>query len=93
MYRQQILDLIKDCQDAERNGASLDDIRFHIFPDFIKPFLDSTIDFLNWIKDDREYSTFYYDVQESGVCAKPVEAAAMILETIIVFALEQNEKA
>ena len=92
MYRQQILDLIKNCQEAARKGASLDDIRLKVLPDLIKPFLDSAIDFLNWIKDDREYSYFYYDVQESGVCAKPVEAAALILETLIVFTLEQSKK-
>ena len=44
--------------------------------------------FLDWIKDDREYATFYYDAQQSGVCAKPREAAALILEQIALDAIE-----
>jgi hypothetical protein len=48
------------------------------------------VDFLNWVKEDREYALFYFDVQESGVCAKPRETAALILEAIIVDALELN---
>jgi hypothetical protein len=92
MYRQPILELIKKSQEAERNGASHDDIRQLILPDLIKPFLDSAKDFLNWIKDDREYSAFYYDVQESGICATPAEAAALILDTIVIFHLEDSEK-
>jgi hypothetical protein len=85
MYRQQILELIKTCQEAERNGFSLEEIRFGILPELIKPLLTNAVDFLRWVKESPEYSCFYYDVQESGVCAKPVEVAAIILEAIAGF--------
>jgi hypothetical protein len=91
MYRQQILALLKTCQEAESKGASPVDIRSQILPVLIQPFLDSAKDFLTWIKEDREYSSYYFEVQESGVCAKPVEAAALILEAIVVDHLEQGE--
>lgn len=77
--------MIKKCQEAERNGFSLEEIRFQILPELIEPLLASASDFLLWVKESREYSCFYYDVQESGVCAKPVEAAALILEAIAGF--------
>jgi hypothetical protein len=85
MYRQQILELLAKCQEAERNGFSLEEIRFEILPELIKPLLTSAADFLLWVKESPEYSCFYFDVQERGVCAKPVEAAAMILEAIVSF--------
>jgi hypothetical protein len=91
MYHQRILELIAACQVAQQKGVSLDEMRSRILPDLTKPFLDSATDFLNWIKEDRQYSTFYYEVQESGVCAKPVEAAALILEAILIFFLEENQ--
>lgn len=91
MYRQQILELIKTCQEAEANGASLEGIRSRVLPDLIKPVLDSAKGFLTWIKEDREYSSFYFEVQESGVCAKPIEVAALILEAIVLDHLEQGE--
>jgi hypothetical protein len=90
MYRQQILELIEKCQVAEGAGLSLNDIRFDSLPELIKPLLESPEDFLGWIKEDLEYSYFYFDVQESGVCAKPVEAVAMILEAIVIDALENK---
>jgi hypothetical protein len=85
MYGQQILELIKTCQEAERNGFSLEEIRFEILPELMKPLLISAADFLLWVKESPEYSCFYFDVQESGICAKPVEAAALILESITGF--------
>ena len=84
MYRQQILELIEKCKEAERAGFSLKDIRYDLLPELIKHMLESSADFLNWIKEDREYAYFYFEVQESGTCAKPKEAAAMIVEAIVL---------
>jgi hypothetical protein len=88
MYRQQILELIEKCRVAEGAGLGLNDIRFASLPELIKPLLESPEDFLRWVKEDRDYSYYYFDVQESGVCAKPVEAVAMILEAIVIDTLE-----
>jgi hypothetical protein len=82
--------LIERSTAARRAGLSLNDIRTRVLADEINQALREIApqEFLEWIKDDREYSFFYYDVQQSGVCAKPAEAVALILETIALDALE-----
>lgn len=82
MYRRMIQELIESCKTAARAG---NEIRQQILPDKIARLINGldAQDFLDWIKDDREYSYYYYDAQQSGVCAKPREAAALILEAII----------
>lgn len=87
-YQQMILDLIADCERAEQNGLSLADIRLNLLPAKIQPFFNNPMSFLEWIREDREFSLFYFDAQQSGVCAKPAEVVAMILEMIIFDALE-----
>lgn len=88
MYRRHILELIEKCLQAQQAGYSLEDIRLEVLPELTKPLLESPVIFLNWVIEDRDYSVFYFEVQESGVCAKPSEAAAMILEAIVLDALE-----
>ncbi len=73
MYRRMIQELIENCK--TRQQIPSDEIERLING------LDAQ-GFLDWIKDDREYSYYYYDAQQSGVCAKPREAAAIILEAI-----------
>ena len=88
--RAELQALVSCCQSARTIGASPEQIRAHILPEAIDSAL-SRMDaraFLDWIKDDREYATFYYDAQQSGVCAKPREAAALILEQIALDAIE-----
>ena len=81
MYRRMIQELIESCQRDARAG---DEIRQQILPDKIEQLIEGfdAQGFLDWIKYDREYSYYYYDAQQSGVCAKPREAAAIILEAI-----------
>ena len=81
MYRRMIQELIENCK-----------TRQHIPSDEIERLINGldAQGFLDWIKDDRQYSHYYYDAQQSGVCAKPREAAAIILEAI---ALDNIEKA
>jgi hypothetical protein len=88
MYQAAILDLIDRCQVAKSQSISLDEIRHRVLPENAQPILSNAADFLNWIRDERDYSFYYYEAQQSGVCAKPVEAAAMILEAIILEAIE-----
>ena len=45
--------------------------------------------FIEWVKENRDLCAFYYDVQESGTCAKPLEVAALILEAIARDAVEE----
>ncbi len=80
MYRQMIQGLIEDCSNAAH------EIRSRVLREQIERLVNGldAQSFLEWIKEDREYSYYYFDVQESGVCAKPREAAALILETIAV---------
>jgi hypothetical protein len=85
MYRQWILELLEKCREAEARGITRKEIRFDILPDLSKPFLESSVDFLHWLREDREYSFYYFEVQEAGVCAKPVEIAAMVIEAIVGF--------
>lgn len=89
-WRDEIQSLVARCQAARAGGATPGQIRAVILPEAIESILghvDAT-EFLDWIKDDREYSYFYFDAQQSGVCAKPREAAALILEQIAVDAIE-----
>ena len=88
IYRQMIHDLIVNCEKAKQNGLSLADIRHTLLPGKIQPFLTKPMDFLDWIREDRDFSYLYFDAQQSGVCAKPAELVAMILDMIILDALE-----
>jgi hypothetical protein len=84
VFRALIHRLIADCKDggrgkvAEAIGALLKEI--------------SPQDFLEWVKEDREYCFYYYEVEQSGACAKPREAAAMILEAIALDEIEEESK-
>ncbi|HEX8184699.1 MAG TPA: hypothetical protein VF747_08100 [Blastocatellia bacterium] len=82
--------LVEKCKAARRAGASLDEIRNGVMRCEIERLMkvSSAQGFLEWIKEDRDYSYYYYDAQQSGVCAKPAEALAMILESIAADALE-----
>jgi hypothetical protein len=90
MYAEIIDRLIEECRDAARKGATREEIQDRI----ITPAARSALreidarDFLEWIKGDRELSFYYYDAQQEGVCAKPVEAAAMMLERIALDSIE-----
>lgn len=90
MHSEIVLRLIERCKAAQGRGASRDDIRNRLLPGEIDRLMKeiSAQDFLDWIKDDREYSYFYYDAQQSGMCAKPPEITAMILESIALDAIE-----
>lgn len=82
--------LIQRCQAAPRAGLSLNDIRTRVLADEIRSAMREIKPqaFLDWVKDDREYSCFYYDAQQNGVCAKPAEIVALILELIALEAIE-----
>jgi hypothetical protein len=89
-YKAIIQRLIEQCQTAHCAGLSLNDIRTRVLADEISSTMREIKPqkFLDWVKDDREYSFFYYDAQQSGVCAKPAEIVALILETIALDAIE-----
>ena len=84
MYRQMIQGLIAGCMDAARAGVTDYEIRNRVLRDQIEQLVNGldAQSFLDWIKEDREYSYYYFDVQQSGACAKAREAAALILEAI-----------
>ncbi len=88
--RQMILDLIAECRQATKRGSSLAEIRSEILSAKLQLFLIHPADFLAWIREDREFSYAYFDVQQSGACAKPAEVVAMVLETIILETLEHR---
>ena len=90
MWRAEIQTIIDQCKAARDRGASLSQIRESVLRDAIGDALRrmNLPEFLDWIKDDREFSYFYYDAQQSGICAKPQEVAALILEQIALDALE-----
>lgn len=90
MGREILLRLIADCEEACRAGVSLAKIRGEVLPDKIRLLLEDIPpqEFLEWVKEDREYGYYYYDAQQRGACAKPAEAIALILEAIVMDALE-----
>lgn len=88
--RAEVHALVALCKSAHEAGASPEQIRMAVLPEAIHDVL-RRLDagaFLNWIREDREYAYFYYDAQQSGVCAKPREAAALILEQLAMAAIE-----
>jgi hypothetical protein len=92
MFKERLLQLLETCKDAVRRGHCPGYIKLHILPFEIESFLRdaSARDFIRWIADDKEYSYYYYDAQQQGVCAKPDEAAAFILEEIVSDALDSD---
>lgn len=90
MRRELIVRLIESCRAAQRSGAAPYEIRDGVLPREVERLMrdSSPQDFLEWVKEDRDYSYYYYDAQQSGVCAKPREAVALILELIALDALE-----
>jgi len=82
--------LVKNCEHALQSGLSLAEIRSSVLPEEIQKLMTEAAprSFLQWIKEDRVYSSYYYEAQQSGVCAKPGELLAAILESIVLDALE-----
>jgi hypothetical protein len=94
MYRQAILQLIEDCKEAHRRGIALSEIRNSVLTYKINLLVREidTNDLLEWLKQDRQYSYYYYTAQQSGVCAKPREAAASILESVVMDAIDEDDE-
>lgn len=86
MYREKLLRLIERCKASQSAGVPPDEI-LQQEPQRVMKEIEFQ-DFLDWVKEDREYSYYYYDAQQSGVCAKPAEATATILESIALDAIE-----
>ncbi|HYP25382.1 MAG TPA: hypothetical protein VE262_01575 [Blastocatellia bacterium] len=85
MYRALISRLIEECAKARDLGTGHDEIRARVLPEKIRELKRdfSFRDFLEWVREDREYSSYYFDVQQDGACAKPDEVAALVLEEIV----------
>jgi len=90
MHRDLIDGLVAICKAAQRGGDTPDEIRNGVLAREVERIMKSVSarDFLDWVKEDREYSYYYYDAQQSGVCAKPPEAVARIFESIALDALD-----
>lgn len=90
MYKEKLLRLIERCKASESTGIPPYEIRNKVLQEEVRRLMNEIEfrDFLDWVKEDREYSYYYYETQQSGACAKPAEAAAMILESITLDALE-----
>jgi hypothetical protein len=85
-----VLGLIERCRATARAGVGRDGSLGRVLRDEVERLVKEATprDFLEWIKEDREYSCYYYDARQSSVCAKPAEIMAMILESIALDALE-----
>jgi uncharacterized protein (DUF2164 family) len=86
MYRQMIQELIESCSNVACAGVTDYEIRDRVLRDEIERLVNGldAQSFLDWIREDREYSYYYFDVQQTGACAKAREAAALILEAIAI---------
>jgi hypothetical protein len=92
MFRAEIQAIIDQCRAARAKSVTPELINDGLLREAVQNTLSriNAQAFLDWVKDDRELSYFYYDVQESGVCAKPREVAALVLEHIALDALEKD---
>jgi hypothetical protein len=90
MHREAILQLIEACEEACSKRVPLDEIYNRVLVGRIASLMEETApaELLEWLKEDREYSYYYYDTEQSGACAKPREAVALILESIVRDAIE-----
>ncbi|HKG23073.1 MAG TPA: hypothetical protein VKC34_14335 [Blastocatellia bacterium] len=85
MYRELISRVKEECKSARDRGAGPEEIRDRVLPENLEALKNESglRDFLEWVREDREYSPYYFDVQQSGACAKPAEVVALILEEIV----------
>jgi hypothetical protein len=90
MYGKLIKQITQSCKDAAVAGIPVEQIRLRLLPEQIQSLMKEVPaqDFLEWVKEDRQYSYYFYDALQSGVCAKPAEAVAMILEAIALDSVE-----
>lgn len=90
MHKEKILRLIEQCKAAKSAGFTRDEIIDNVLPKELQRVMKEIVfqDFLDGVKEDREYSYYYYEAQQIGACAKPVEITAMILEAIALDAIE-----
>jgi hypothetical protein len=89
MYPQLILKLIQSCEEAAHAGISREEIRNRLLPEKVQHLLKTlaAADFLEWVGLDPDYSYYFKELQHSGVGLQPREAAAMILEAIVLDAI------
>ena len=89
MYPQLILRLIESCEDAAQAGICREEIRNRLLPEKVQHLLKTMApaDFLEWVGIDPDYSYYFKELQHSGVGLQPREAAAMILEAIVLDAI------
>jgi hypothetical protein len=82
--------LVERCERALRSGTPSAEIRDRVLPGEIEKVMKQIAAkaLLELVKEHREYSSYYYDAQQDGVCAKPRELVAAILESIVLDALE-----
>ena len=90
MYPQLILRLIESCEDASAIGICRQEIRNRLLPEKVRRLVTNLAagDFLDWVGKDPDYCYYSEELRQSGISAEPGEAAAMILEAIVLDALE-----
>jgi len=90
MYQQMILRLIESCEAEAGRGRTREQIREQWLPEKVRHLVVNMAprQFIEWVRDDPDYRDYFFEVQDSGVCAKPAEAAALILETIVLDAID-----
>jgi len=89
LFPQLILRLIQSCEDAAGAGVCRDEIRNRLIPERVRRVFKTVVpkDFLEWVQEDPDYGYYYRELEQLGVGGNPAEAAAMILEAIVLDAL------
>jgi hypothetical protein len=84
-YSGMMSELVSGCTAAVAAGASPGDVRRGLLQETIDHVLNqiNAADFVAWIRDDAGYSFYFYDAQQSTVCAKHREVAALIMENVV----------
>jgi hypothetical protein len=90
MYPQLILRLMESCEQALNQGADREEVRSRLLPAMARRALRQVQarDFLQWAETDPDYGQYCREVQACGLGSSPVETAQMILEAIVLDALE-----
>ena len=71
-------------------GTDREKVRSRLLPEMARLALKNVParDFLRWAETDPDYSSYCREVQECGLWGNPPETALMVLEAIVLDALE-----
>ena len=84
-YQEIVESLMARCRQKDPSGLSGEKVEEQVISEVVQAGMEQVqpAEFIEWIKNHKVYSFYLYEVQQMGVCAKPQELAACVLEMIL----------